>query len=181
MWNCKCLPVDAAGKPCWFFFMSQAKFTIVPCCRPGMLLWLAVWLLVVPLFHVHPEADHRHGQAGQVLGGVVHTVWSPDLDCEFDHHHAIDRTERSARDTVATRTQFSHVGDGHSELTFSLLNDSSDRKQVHPLLMQALAVTQSVIPGSDVSIRRQEPPADVSFSARFLHDLPFRAPPDSFV
>ncbi|HEX5646547.1 MAG TPA: hypothetical protein VFX56_06220, partial [Nitrospira sp.] len=55
--------------------------------RLAALLWGSIWMLVVPLFHVHPRADHHHGEAGHVHGGTVHTVWSPDLDDEYDHHH----------------------------------------------------------------------------------------------
>jgi hypothetical protein len=69
------------------------------------------------------------------------------------------------------------AGDGHSEFTFSLLSDSSDRKQVHLLLAQALAVIHAIIPDVETSTRRQAPQGAVSFSARFLHDLPSRAPP----
>ena len=52
-------------------------------------------MLAVPLFHVHPEADHRHGQAEHVHGGTVHTVFSPDLSCEFSvyDHASVAATE----------------------------------------------------------------------------------------
>ena len=46
-------------------------------------------MLAAPLVHIHPEADHRHGEAGHVHGGTVHTVFSPDLSCEFSvYDHA---------------------------------------------------------------------------------------------
>lgn len=44
-------------------------------------VWLVAWVLVVPLVHVHPEADHRHGLPGHVHGGTFHTVLSPELPC----------------------------------------------------------------------------------------------------
>ena len=57
--------------------------------RMVVLVWASLWMLAVPLFHVHPEADHRHGQAEHVHGGTVHTVFSPDLSCEFSvYDHA---------------------------------------------------------------------------------------------
>ena len=57
--------------------------------RMVVLLWTSLWMLAVPLVHVHPEADHRHGQPGHVHGGTVHTVFSKDLNCEFSvYHHA---------------------------------------------------------------------------------------------
>lgn len=46
-------------------------------------------MLATPLVHVHPEADHRHGDQGHVHDGTVHTVFSPDLDGEFSiYEHA---------------------------------------------------------------------------------------------
>jgi hypothetical protein len=46
-------------------------------------------MLAAPLVHIHPEADHRHGDSNHVHGGTVHTVFSPDLDCEFSvYNHA---------------------------------------------------------------------------------------------
>jgi hypothetical protein len=57
--------------------------------RIVVLAWVSLWMLMVPLFHVHPEADHRHGDASHVHGGTVHTVFSQDLPCEFlVYHHA---------------------------------------------------------------------------------------------
>jgi hypothetical protein len=53
------------------------------------LAWVAVWMLAAPLVHIHPEADHLHGEVGHVHGGTVHTVFSPDLSCEFSgYDHA---------------------------------------------------------------------------------------------
>lgn len=40
-------------------------------------------MLALPLVHIHPESDHRHGEANHVHGGIVHTVFSSDLPCEF--------------------------------------------------------------------------------------------------
>ncbi len=134
-------------------------------------------MLVVPLFHVHPDADHRHGEAGHVHGGTVHTVWSPDLDCEFEDHRANDREPRPAQDVGADLAQFSHAGNSHAEFTFSLLSDSTDRKQTNPLFAKALAIRHAVTTESDVSARRDERPAHGTFPIRLLHDLPSRAPP----
>lgn len=51
--------------------------------------WLAVWVLAMPLVHVHPEADHNHGATGHVHGGTIHTVFSSGLACEFaTYNHA---------------------------------------------------------------------------------------------
>jgi len=57
--------------------------------RAIVLTWTILWMLAAPLVHIHPEADHHHGEAGHVHGGTVHTVFSPDLSCEFSvYDHA---------------------------------------------------------------------------------------------
>ena len=57
--------------------------------QTAALAWVALWMLAAPLVHIHPEADHHHGEAGHVHGGTVHTVFSPDLSCEFSvYDHA---------------------------------------------------------------------------------------------
>ena len=134
-------------------------------------------MLLVPLVHVHPEADHRHGEAGHVHGGTVHTVWSPDLDCEFTHHREHDHGGASFQDGSSARMQLSHPGDGHSEFTFSLLSDSSERRQIHALLLQALAVTHAMFSSPGSKVRWEEPLDPVPLSIRNLQDLPSRAPP----
>ena len=134
-------------------------------------------MLLVPLVHVHPEADHRHGEAGHVHGGTVHTVWSPDLDCEFDHHREHDQSGASSQAGSSARMQLAHEGDGHSEFTFALLSDSSDRRLIHSLLLQALAIPHTIMPNPGSTVRREEPPDPVPLSIRLLQDLPSRAPP----
>src|SRR5690349_18254979 len=54
--------------------------------RGLVLTWAALWMLAAPLVHIHPEADHRHGDPSHIHGGTVHTVFSPDLSCEFSNH-----------------------------------------------------------------------------------------------
>ena len=51
--------------------------------RVMVVVWASLWMLAVPLVHIHPEADHRHGAADHLHGGTVHTVFSPKLPCEF--------------------------------------------------------------------------------------------------
>lgn len=44
-------------------------------------------MVLVPLFHVHPEGDHLYGTDGHVHGGIVHTVFSPDVEGKQQDHH----------------------------------------------------------------------------------------------
>ncbi|MBX3236596.1 MAG: hypothetical protein KF814_10610 [Nitrospiraceae bacterium] len=96
--------------------------------RLALCIWVCVWMLLVPLFHVHPEADHHHGEAGHVHGGTVHTVWSGDLDCESD------RYERPSPGVVTLSSDGSPSWHEHPELGFSVLNDSTDRKPLKPCI-----------------------------------------------
>lgn len=37
-------------------------------------LWLIVWVITLPLVHIHPEADHAHGKSAHVYGGTYHSI-----------------------------------------------------------------------------------------------------------
>ena len=127
-------------------------------------------MLAVPLFHVHPDADHLHGHAGHLHGGTVHTVMSPDLECEAEGHPPVVTASHDAGTAV------DGVGHRHIEIGFSLLTDS-DRKSFNPFLSQAhvLGSTVSLSPEPRVS---QESEASALFSPiGLIHDFPSRGPP----
>ena len=145
--------------------------------RVAVLVWTSVWMLLVPLFHVHPEADHRHGEAGHIHGGTIHTVWSQDLDCEFDGHQHVDQTGTSAHDHLASVAPSPHAGDGHAELSFSVLNDSTDRKSLKPFVVQALGFTPAVVLDAESSVRTQRNSVSVEPSAPVIFTRSPRAPP----
>ena len=74
------------------------------CSRLLVLLWASIWMLAAPLVHIHPEADHHHGAADHRHGGTVHTVFSPDLNCEFsvfDHASVADDESRCPLHLIA--------------------------------------------------------------------------------
>jgi hypothetical protein len=61
-----------------------------------VLTWTILWVLAAPLIHIHPDADHRHGAVDHWHGGTVHTVFSPDLNCEFSRYdHAVAAAHES--------------------------------------------------------------------------------------
>ncbi len=37
-------------------------------------VWLVIWVLTLPLVHIHPEADHAHGASDHVHGGTYHSI-----------------------------------------------------------------------------------------------------------
>jgi hypothetical protein len=137
-------------------------------------------MLAVPLFHIHPEADHRHGEAEHVHGGTVHVAWSPDLDGEFDSHPKVDRTEQSALG-VGNLVPFSHVGDRHTEVSLSLLNDSTDRKSFKPFFPQALELSPALVSGMEWYARIQRSAAPILPSIPCIHAISSRGPPSFLV
>jgi hypothetical protein len=142
----------------------------------AILGWVIVWLLVVPLFHVHPDADHHHGQTGHIHGGTVHTVFSRDLDCEFRAGHeptASQSTESARLPSLGTSP---HGGD-HPEFGFSFLTDSTDRKSSKSFLSHVQVAKSPVVHVPNPNgLAKQD--AGVSSAAVFLlHELPSRAPP----
>ena len=139
--------------------------------RVTVLMWLSVWMLVVPLFHVHPEADHLHGTAGHVHGGTVHTVWSGDLACEFGSH------EKAAPTGIALSKHSPQGRHDHPEFGFSLLNDSNDRKSFKLFGTQALFAAGAVVPILQGCNSAAQELASDAPSRLFLHDRPSRAPP----
>ena len=91
--------------------------------RIVVLAWVSLWMLMVPLFHVHPEADHRHGDASHVHGGTVHTVFSPDQPCEFSvYNHASVAGDESRCPLHLTAHPFH--GAGHLEIDVVLASST---------------------------------------------------------
>ena len=142
-----------------------------------MPIWLSVWMLAVPLIHVHPEGEHPHGTAGHVHGGTVHTVFSPDLDGEYeDHHHTTDGFGHSTPIPDAISDHPSQVV-GFAELAFTFLNDSTEQKLPKPIGLSLLVVESIAIIASAPTpsiVPRAETP---SYHAFFTRDIPSRAPP----
>ena len=159
----------------------QPRCRIFSWTRVAVVVWASLWMLAVPLFHVHPEADHRHGEIGHVHGGTVHMAWSSDLDCEFDGHQQVDRTERSTQDGIGNLAQFSHVGDRHTEFSLSLLSNSTDRKSLKPFVAQVLGVSSAIVSDVERSVGIQRGMTPVPPSIPFIHAISPRAPPSLLV
>lgn len=101
--------------------------------REAGALWLVAWLSVMPLVHVHPEADHRHGLPGHVHGGTFHTILSPELPCASRAPIPQDGPPLLSAAAPVARLLFGggvHLGD-HPTIGFSLLT-----AEAKPLLVQ---------------------------------------------
>lgn len=143
--------------------------------------WIMIWMLAVPLFHVHPEADHHHGEAGHIHGGTVHTVFSPDLDGEFTSHQGTPAAvEPQSADLSTFAKHRAHASD-YAELGFSFVSDSTDRSLPKPLVTAMLLVE----PPAHLAVTASHPVSlDLTFSQSltlFTRDIPSRAPPSLLV
>lgn len=145
--------------------------------RVAIPVWLSVWMLAVPLFHVHPEADHHHGEAGHVHGGTVHTIFSPDLDGEFDsHQHTTDVSGHTAPSHVALSGHPPHALET-AEIGYSFLSDSTDRKFPKPLFVHVLVVESIAIIACASTPSIAQHRASTPLHTFLTRDIPSRAPP----
>ena len=91
------------------------------CCK----VWLILWVICLPLIHIHPEADHAHGMPGHVHGGTYHTDLTDTPICAYeDHRHHHDSFAHG--EPLETSDSSSHPLHGleHSSYGFSVLNSS---------------------------------------------------------
>jgi len=143
----------------------------------SLFAWLSVWMVLVPLFHVHPEGDHLHGAEEHVHGSIVHTVFSPDLEEEYnDHQHTTADFGDSTPNHDAIAGHLS-LAVGFAELAFSFLNDSTDRKLLKPLFVHLLVVEPSTIILSPSTNSIAQPSESLPRQTFFTRDIPTRAPP----
>lgn len=152
----------------------------VPWSHMTVILWAALWMLAAPLVHIHPEADHHHGEARHVHGGIVHMVFSPDLDGEYDGHHTTGVREHSAASHLTLAGHSSHTV-AHNELTLSFLNDSTERKPAKPLFTSALTAEHRAINEYAPPLRVAQPCAGTLLFKSLTSDIPSRAPPPHFI
>ena len=133
---------------------------------------------MVPLFHVHPEADHHHdhGDAGHVHGGTVHTVFSPDLECEYAEIVHDPTCPKAAHQHLQARAHPGHAVN-HPEIEFSLLTVPVERSLPKPgITVAELPVVERTMAQRAVVVASLQPGA--SQTILFLSTtLPLRAPP----
>ncbi|TKB91809.1 MAG: hypothetical protein E8D41_10080 [Nitrospira sp.] len=135
---------------------------------------------MVPLFHVHPEADHRHGDASHVHGGVVHSVFSPDLECEYAETIHDPTCPEAEHQHLQARAHPGHAVN-HPEIDFSLLTASIDRLLPKPgITIAELPVVEHTAAQRAVVVASLHPgaPQTILFLSA---TLPLRAPPSSLL
>jgi hypothetical protein len=146
--------------------------------RTFILGWLAVWMLAVPLVHVHPEADHHHGIAGHTHGGTLHTVFSPDLECEYAAHAHHPTPSETVHPYLQGHAQPGHVLN-HPEIAFTLLKEPLDRSVDKPVDAAPAPPEPERSPLHGSSSAASPPPATTPTVAFLSTGLPLRAPPFS--
>ena len=127
--------------------------------------WLILWVVSLPLVHVHPEADHAHGMSGHAHGGTYHTVLSTTPICAYeDHQHHHDSF--SAGEPFGTTDSPIHPSHGleHSSYSFSVLNSSID-----PILEDSVSY-----PTSDTVVANEKETPSLSLVSAIDISLPTR-------
>lgn len=88
-------------------------------------LWLILWVVCLPLVHIHPEADHAHGMTGHTHGGTFHTVVSSDPVCAYeDHRHHHDSFAPEEPPESSDSSSHPLHGLEHAAYGFPVLNPS---------------------------------------------------------
>ena len=135
-------------------------------------LWLILWMLLIPLFHVHPDADQRDGK--QV--GAFHTIFTPALDGEYGHPaHAHDAPMIQPLGFPFLNA-FSGLL-GHPELGFSFLSSSPDSSFAEQTMENCVLaeLNTNLLIRPFASHREDISPAPIIIL--FATSLPDRAPP----
>ncbi len=137
---------------------------------------------MVPFFHVHPEADHHHGEEGHVHGGTIHTVFSPDLECEYEDDVHDSTCPDTAHQHLQARAHSGHALN-HPEIEFSLLNVPIDRPLPKPrMTVFELPVIEHIADQRAVAVAVALLQPGPSHTILFLSTaLPLRAPPSRSV
>ena len=111
-------------------------------------IWLVIWVLTLPLVHIHPEADHAHAKSGHVHGGTYHSILvntpvhaQQGYDQE-EHHHdgfffAGDGSE-STQPPLHTPHGFEEAMYGFSLIKPSITLESEKSQVSHDLVVATI-------------------------------------------
>lgn len=145
--------------------------------HPLLRAWAILWLIAIPLFHIHPEIDPHHGQAGHVHAAAVHTVFSADLDGEFGHHHDQVPATMDPDAGLPLSSGSLHPLTADPEFGFSLLHNSPDRKCFKPGLIHLIFLSHLGLPPPPRPDLTEEEDASTPCPGLVVHEIPARAPP----
>lgn len=142
-----------------------------------LLPWMICWLTVFPLIHVHPEADHAHGQTHHHHGGLVHSVFSQDLPCEFGTNSKPSFSEKTHFIGVPTASHTHSHFLTHSEITLSAINQAPDEPLKKQFVESVVLIKQDHSPTYCVKEGNIILPQRSDFSYHITHPYFSRPPP----
>jgi hypothetical protein len=90
--------------------------------RLFLLPWMATWVLIAPLFHIHVLDAQEDHSCSQVV--LAHTVFSPDLAGEYSSQHTVDQA-KTQKNQATLSTHISH----YSEATLSLYSKNHPKQE----------------------------------------------------
>ena len=123
-------------------------------------VWLVLWVITLPLIHIHPEADHAHGMSGHVHGGTYHSILvntpvhaHQGYDQEEHHHDGFFFVGDGFESTQAPL----HASHGFEETTygFSIIKPSIILESEKSQVSHDVVVTDHVEPLSTPGVSNQ--------------------------
>ena len=110
--------------------------------------WLVLWMLAIPIIHIHPEVDHAHGAHQHNHSAQYHSLFSEDHLQEFhEHSHPVSlHHSRTSPESIEGDHVFDHVFH-QTEIGFSFLNKSG----ADPIVPQGPA--GSLVSSKDPSVK----------------------------
>jgi hypothetical protein len=114
-------------------------------------LWLIMWVITLPLIHIHPEVDHAQGMSGHLHGGTYHSILvntpvhaHQGYDQEEHHHDGFFFLGDGFESTQAPL----HTSHGFEEATygFSIIKPSIILESEKAQISHDVVVTDHVEP-----------------------------------
>lgn len=145
-------------------------------------LWLVIWVITLPLIHIHPEADHAHGMSDHVHGGTYHSilvntpVHAHQGHDQEEHHHDgfffLGDVSQAPHSSSHPPYDFSEATYGFSVIKPSFVLESEKLQSAYDLVVAAHAEFLNVPSDSKTSF---------TLTKTHFSDLPInlssRAPP----
>ena len=144
--------------------------------RMPLLVWVSIWMLMLPLVHVHPEVEHNHGDPRHVHHAVTHTLFSPPLECESYAQLHDDTCPSGTHQHVRFNGHPGHSF-AHPEIGFALAA-SSATPPISKIFLSSSTLIEDVHSPAPDAISDDASHRDVTPTLLFLAAaLPLRAPP----
>ena len=143
-------------------------------------LWLIVWVITLPLIHIHPEADHAHGISDHLHGGTFHTILlNTPVRAHQDHEQHHHDGFFFLGDGFESSQPPLHPSHGFEEATygFSVIKPSIDLESEKLEFPNDFVLTDHVEPLSTPSVSKPNFIPPKRLVSILLKTLSPRAPP----